>query len=449
MTEQQSKQAEVAVEGQQAEEVLQAEAPVSKGELTIIREKLTQEENVSAIAERYGIAEEKAKVAIGNVLTVIVNSDDKTNLKKCSANSILTAMKDSATLGLYVDNRKHAELIARYNKDKGVHEAHLQVGYRGFIYKLREQIKGVDIQVFIVEDVEDFSYASRDGVATYDYTPKNPFFDKYTKAAGVFCYIEYEIAGRFRSIIEPLPMSEVEKIRRCAKTQKFWDSWAGEKMKVAAIKRACKVRFAAIVEDLVDFDNEDYDVENVAKAPEGVTSTVSSKLKDALMKERAEATGEATEEPAEDGISDADFEEVEESGENGDDAGGADTVPAEPTPEEQPEEGRPEAEEESVESHQSTDSSSTELMVHENEDESTTLIMEQWDQKTIILDDSSFITVDEANLKQVFASFVEHMARKDVAGRKELMKLNAAMTGWLLDNDHLELYDSLQAMVEE
>ncbi len=59
--------------------------------------------------------------------------------------------------------------------------------------------------------------------------------------------------------------AEIEKIKGCAKDKSFWDKWFTEKAKVACLRRACKMHFAAVTHDLDAADNDNFDQTSAAK----------------------------------------------------------------------------------------------------------------------------------------------------------------------------------------
>lgn len=412
----------------ETQETAQAQAPVNMGTLAIITNKLYEPDTVKAIASRYEISEDRAKTAISNVLSVIVNADEGTNLQQCSPNSIATAMKDSATLGLYIDTRQHAHLIARWNGKKNVHEAKLQIGYRGYIYKLHQHFDSIDVQVFIVEDVKDFVYGSKSGLAWYDFNPQNPFFDEYAKADGAFCYISYMVGGREKSVIEPLPQSEIKKIRAAAKTQKFWNQWAGEKIKVAAIRRACKHRFAAIVEDLDAHDNEDYDM-NAPATAETSGEGISSSLKDTLRKER-----ESNEPKKDVPVTDAEYEEVEES-----DSGEPPVNTASAEASATPDDDAP-----MVDSVTPVAAEVPEESL--SEDSGPSGIIPDWDGKTIETGSEPFVGKWDGHL-HAYNFLIQGLAKiEQFEERQRVLRMNLPFTNFLVKNDLLDEYNALNEM---
>lgn len=385
--------------------------------LAVIRDKLMEPESIAQIARAYKVDENKATKAIGDVLRVIVNADPTTKLQECSPASIKTAIIDSATLGLYVNNLQHAHLIARWNAKKGVQEASLQIGYRGYLYKLNQRLKNVDVQVYIVENPEDFSFVTEDGYAKVTFSPKNPFFDKYAEAAGAFCHITYMVGEEKKSVVEVLPQSEIIKIRAAAKTQKFWDKWAGEKIKVAAIRRACKHRFASIVDDLDIHDNEDYDLDKLNENE--ASGSVSSSLKETLRREREGDEGKEV--LPEQNVSEADYEEIEEP-------------KATATEEEYP---------------ASAAASTAEAEGGESGDddvESDSPIIDEWDGKTIETQDGP-VSMEWEGVLHAFNYVVNQVSKiTDSEDRETFWELNAPFTNALIKEGSVEQYDSLRGM---
>lgn len=185
------------------------------------------------------------------------------DLTLCTPGSIVSAVKKACDLQLEIDGRQHCHLIKYKN------EANLQVGYRGLIYSIKRAFPDANIDCQLVYEGDEFKLIKEGDSTMYNLVRNNPFADD-SKIIGGFCYISYTLGGRLRSFCETMSLSEINKIKGCAKQQFIWNKWFAEKAKVAIIKRACKIHFAGINQDLdevIDYDNKEYDLESKVVEP--------------------------------------------------------------------------------------------------------------------------------------------------------------------------------------
>jgi len=94
------------------------------------------------------------------VMTEITRNPD---LKKCSSESLITAVIQSSQLGLHPDSLTgEAYLIPYNNSKKGIHECQFQVGYKGMLRLAYNsgQILNVDAQAVFENDTFDVCYGS-------------------------------------------------------------------------------------------------------------------------------------------------------------------------------------------------------------------------------------------------------------------------------------------------
>jgi len=201
---------------------------------------------------------------INSVLLEITKSkaDPKKDLSVCTPLSILTAVKQAIDLGLEIDSRQHCHLI-KYNNN-----AQLQVGYRGFIYAIKRAYPDANIVVNLVKEGDIFSIKKDGDIEEYTHTYKDPFAGQ-DKIVGGYCYISFTLGNRKISKVEAVSREEINKIKGSAKQDFIWKAWFEEKAKVAIIRRGCKVIFAGLnnelIDNLVNKDNEDYDLNQEPK----------------------------------------------------------------------------------------------------------------------------------------------------------------------------------------
>ena len=201
---------------------------------------------------------------INSVLLEITKSkaDPKKDLSVCTPLSILTAVKQAVDLGLEIDSRQHCHLIKYGNN------AQLQVGYRGFIYAIKRAYPDANIVVNLVKEGDIFSIKKDGDIEEYTHTYKDPFAGQ-DKIIGGYCYISFTLGNRKVSKVEAVSKEEINKIKGSAKQDFIWKAWFEEKAKVAIIRRGCKVIFAGLnnelIDNLVNKDNEDYDLNQEPK----------------------------------------------------------------------------------------------------------------------------------------------------------------------------------------
>ncbi|WP_189521165.1 RecT family recombinase [Mesorhizobium sp. M1B.F.Ca.ET.045.04.1.1] len=178
----------------------------------------------------------------------------KNDLTKCNPESIVACMRSAAALRLSIDHRQHVHII-NYG---GV--ATLQIGYRGYLARLQESLPGFAAQVECVYKGEPVT-VKRDGfLETVVHERKDCFGNRSdTDIIGVYAQISYDAGTARVSHVITMNRAEVDKVRGCAKDSSFWNKWYTEKAKVACLRRACKMHFAAVTHDLDAADNDNYD----------------------------------------------------------------------------------------------------------------------------------------------------------------------------------------------
>lgn len=259
---------------------------MTKNNLAIISETFRTKESVGKLALALcGAADEAGKErAYGFIASVLMEvertaGDEKKDLTRCTPQSIFQSAVDAAKYGLAIDGRQHAHLIAY--KDK----CQLQIGYRGFLAKLKEFYPDMTPTLEFVSEGDTFSLSDNSGYQTYLHVKADPFANDQNKMKGVFCHLSWTDGDEKYSKVTVLPKSEVDKIRKAAKQDFVWSAWYLEKAKVAAVRRACKFHFAGVqgIQKLVEHDNQEFDLnepESLAdtSAVQGRIASLSGKL---------------------------------------------------------------------------------------------------------------------------------------------------------------------------
>lgn len=212
------------------------------------------------------------KFTTGVLMQVFANE----KLKDCTNDSILTACIDAINLGLSVDNRNHAYLVP-YGK-----KATLQIGWKGYVYKIKEKHPEADFQIGLVFEGDEFTDVETiDGMDTFRHKKVNPFCNDYNKLMGAYCYITYYAAGERKGKLTLMGKDEIKQIRTTAKSDTFWGKWWNEMVKKTVIRRACKTIFTGLVDDLDNADNDNFIFENDSAKP--IKSAVVNKLSEKMQ----------------------------------------------------------------------------------------------------------------------------------------------------------------------
>lgn len=179
--------------------------------------------------------------------------DEKKDLSGCTPDSIVQAMIDAARFKLPIDGRGFAHLVKFGNK------ASLQIGYKGFLYKLSQTLDAVDFVSEPVFEGDELHITDDSGVMTYTRTVADAFCDDITKLRGIVCALSWRIDGERHRKVVTLSKEMIDKIKGTAKQQFIWNAWYLEKAKVAGLKRLCKVHFtnALALQDLIEYDNNE------------------------------------------------------------------------------------------------------------------------------------------------------------------------------------------------
>lgn len=153
--------------------------------------------------------------------------------------------KREANKGMYIDGES---ITIQWRKK-------LVVSYDYHAYK-NKVISSYPESVFdfdLVYEGDSFTFSKEDGKVNYSHLQNNPFDDN-KKIIGAYGIIKNK-RGEF---LEKLTLSDIDKMRKTAKTTKIWDAWYDRMVKKSIIKRICSVAFHDITDVLDKSDNEDY-----------------------------------------------------------------------------------------------------------------------------------------------------------------------------------------------
>lgn len=177
--------------------------------------------------------------------------DKNKDLTACRPDSIAQTMIDAARFRFMIDGRQHAHIVKYGNA------ATLQIGYRGYLAKIKEHYPDADFTVEPIFQGDILKINDDNGYQSYTLDKGQNFNDDLTKLQGILAVISYTMGDRKIQKVTTMSAKEIEKVKSAAKTKFVWDAWYIEKAKAAAIKRAAKIHFAAIqgMQEIIQYDN--------------------------------------------------------------------------------------------------------------------------------------------------------------------------------------------------
>lgn len=114
------------------------------------------------------------------------------------------------------------------------------------------------IDVNLVYEGDDFKVAKESGGVMYSHNIGDPFNQTEKNIKGGYCVIKNK-RGEFLTL---LSKEDIEKHRKVAKTDYIWRQWYIEMSLKTLIKKACKLHFSDIFQNIEKNDNENYELEN-------------------------------------------------------------------------------------------------------------------------------------------------------------------------------------------
>jgi len=177
--------------------------------------------------------------------------DKNKDLTVCRPDTIAQTMIDAARFRMMIDGRQHAHIVKYGNS------ATLQIGYRGYLAKIKEHYPDADFTVEPIWQGDVLKINDDNGYQTYTLDKAENFNDDLSKLQGILAVISYSMGDRKIQKVTTMSAKEIEKVKSAAKTKFVWDAWYIEKAKAAAIKRAAKIHFAAIqgMQEIIQYDN--------------------------------------------------------------------------------------------------------------------------------------------------------------------------------------------------
>lgn len=178
------------------------------------------------------------------------------DLAQCSRGSIAEAFKTSLDVGLPV-NAYQLAYLTKYGRELTYH-----IGYKGYLYKIRQLRKGAHVEVHLLWADDEFSYQIQNGRAEYTYKPAKALRDDFQNATGGFVYMSWFQNGQERSCIHTMTKKEMDEARKASKAKYGpWNNWTGEMLKKTVLRRACKLEFIGEpeMERIMSNDDKEYD----------------------------------------------------------------------------------------------------------------------------------------------------------------------------------------------
>jgi len=234
-------------------------------QLVVIEQKLTSEATKSKLLALMGVSAENERGQqevvryASSVLAEIKKSaaDSKRDLTVCNPDSIVQAMIDAASFGLTIDGRQHAHIVKFGNN------ASFQIGFRGYLAKIKEHYPDADFTVELIFDGDVVKIWAEDSMQRFSITKSDPFAQSQQKFKGVLFAVSYTDNGKSIQKCVAIPKERIDRARKAAKQDYIWASDYFEKAKAAAIKGACKYMFASLqgLQEMIRHDNENnYDI---------------------------------------------------------------------------------------------------------------------------------------------------------------------------------------------
>lgn len=241
-----------------------------------LKEFLTGDLAITQLRTYLGADEQKIRKFSTSVLIQVMSNED---LQRCSNESILTACIDAINLGLAVDNRNLAYLVPY----KG--NAKLQIGYKGYVYKIREKYQDADFKVGLVYEGDQFGdIQTIDGIDSYKHLIANPFENDMKKLQGAYCYITYTSGTDKKGRLTILTKEEIKQLKEVSKSEKFWGKWERAMIEKSVTRKACKLNFTGLIDNLDEFDNSNFVLDDDSAKPikKNNISKLSDKMKEAI-----------------------------------------------------------------------------------------------------------------------------------------------------------------------
>lgn len=236
------------------------------------------------------------------------------DLTKCHPDSLKSAVLDAATFKIKLDGRKLAHMESRWDKNRKCQVASLMIDTNGYIAKINEAYPDATFDITTVYDGDKIKITGSENAKHMEYECNDPFAS-VDKIKGFAVVIKYTTPkGGKVCDVHLVSKSDMDNIAAMGKGH-AWKKFPLERMKTAALKRACKWHFrkgtiSGVVHQMFDYDNkENFEIENKASH---TRSTIVDNINRAIEKKSAPEQSEPESEES-DEVIEAEVEEVIEN----------------------------------------------------------------------------------------------------------------------------------------
>lgn len=199
---------------------------------------ITWPELIRQISPQFNqIALHNKKVRWEEELQFAIQSLQKNELlTKCSPHTVQNAIINVAAVGLTLNPADgYAYLVPEFNKKLKTNECHLRISFKGLIKNATDTGSINWVKAEIVKESDEFEYT---GPCTLPIHKMNPFAQDRGAPIGVYCVAK---TNKGDYLVDLMDWQEVQKIKKCAKTQFVWEEWEEEMAKKSLVKRAAKM----------------------------------------------------------------------------------------------------------------------------------------------------------------------------------------------------------------
>ena len=227
------------------------------------------------------------------LMTTVAKNDF---LAKCDVQSIVQSAVEAAGMGLEIDGRGQAYLVPYWNKNKGVNEAQLQIGYKGL---MDLAIRAGNVSHFAADvvyrgEVENGSFVLEAGTEQRIVHRINPLMPELReKEEDIIGAYAVAVMVNGQKAFKFVDRTFIEKRRSASKSKGFspWASWYAEMCIKTAIKALVKtlrlspeVQRAVMLDDQAEAgEDQEYSkpivVHSEPSAPENAKQAVNQTLK--------------------------------------------------------------------------------------------------------------------------------------------------------------------------
>lgn len=227
-----------------------------------------------------------------------------TDLTLADPDSIGMAIIDAANFKLQIDGRNLCYLEKRSNK------VNLQINAAGYVAKIKERYPDASFNMTPVFKGDNPPKITEiNGMKHCEFITSNPF-GEVKDLTGIIVTIEYTNAGgKLIRDIQPVPISDLLKMKSLSKSA-AWNSFPIERMKTAALKRACKWHFKqdATLQSLIDYEAEEYSDQPATSTRNNIVDNINEVTSEEIANE--DPAGEEEQISPEGEVLDADFSEI-------------------------------------------------------------------------------------------------------------------------------------------